>query len=197
MHKIVYKLPHDNYYAFVSRSGSSSIGLMVMNYNKHPMLPIYNNMYDFHSPLVSPHRLIDYIICHKMPKGTFVVVRNPIDRIKSLICRTGINIDRALAGLYWVYNIGTQPKNITRDELDRLSVDVLYHFRPISTIIENDSILIPFEKIHDLPKILNLDGVSLPCVNKNVLPVPDFTSEQLNNIYDVFYHDIDIWKSLQ
>ena len=188
MYKIVYELPNNNHYAFVSRSGSSSIGLMTMQYNKHPLLEIYNNAYDFTSSLISPHRLMKCIICEKMPPNTLVVVRNPIDRLKSLVCRTGISIEKALAGLYWIYGIGKKPAHTEREWLDRLSGDALYHFRPVSTIVEDDSICIPFEKIHEVPKKIDID-TKLPHVNKNILNLSDFSAEEMYNIQCAYRED--------
>lgn len=195
MYKIVYELPNNNHYAFVSRSGSSSIGLMTMQYNKHPLLEIYNNLYDFTSSLISPHRLMKCIICEKMPPHTIVVIRNPIDRLKSLVCRTGISIETALAGLYWIYGIGKKPKHTEREWLDRLSGDALYHFRPVSTIVEDDSICIPFEKIEEIPQKINI-STRLPHVNKNILDLPNFTEEHIESIRYVYREDFSIHEIL-
>lgn len=191
LYKIVYELPNNHHYAFVSRSGSSSIGLMAMNYNKHPLAETYNNSYDFTSNLISPHRLMKCIICEKMPPNTIVVVRNPIDRLKSLVCRTGISIEKALVGLYWIYGIGKKPKHTERDWLDRLSGDALYHFRPVSTIVEDDSICIPFEKIHEVPQKINIDA-KLPHVNKNILNLSDFSEEEMDNIKYAYSADFSL-----
>jgi hypothetical protein len=196
MYKIVYKLPNDNHYAFVSRSGSSSIALMAMNYCNHELSDMYNKFYDYNSHLISPHRLMEYIICEKMPPQTIVVVRNPIERLQSLVHRTGINIKTALAGLYWVYNIGQKPKHTERESLDRLSGDALYHFRPVSTIVENDSKTIPFELIGEIPNILGLNVV-LPHVNKNTNEKEQFSDEVLEDIYSAYGSDIKLWKSLK
>ena len=196
MFKIVYDLPNGKSFAFVSRSGSSSIGLMalrqfypdkLLEYNKDP-----NNIYTGIS-----HRLLGGRLVNDLPDNCAVMVRDPIERFRSLLNRTGYDFESALELVYWVYNIGDAPTRNNRS-IERSSLDAAYHFMPLSIIIGDNNInLFKFPYLMSIANYLGIDG-SIVCEHVNQILHPiSFSQAQLEKIHKAYAKDIEIWNSLK
>lgn len=191
MHKIVYTLPNGRSFAFVARSGSTSLGLMALRQFNRPEARIYD-LEPFPSGVVAPHRHWGGEIVDALPPATVVVVREPLSRFRSLVARTGIAPDAALAGLYWLCGIGSKPAQTKRDWIDRMSGDALYHFRPVCTIVAADSVLIPFPDIETAAVKL---GITVPAVRANAsLEVPVLSNEQESRVLEAYAGDSTLFN---
>lgn len=164
MYKIFHPLPNGKSFAFVSRSATSSFALMAMR-------SFYPDMYEEY--LKNPenknngtsHRMIPYHLCRNLPHGSAVMVRNPLERFASLIWRTGISPELALDRLYWFFGLGAEPQNIDRKSVEQVSGDALYHFLPISMIIDKNSKLFIFPNISDMARYC---GIQTPIEHINI-----------------------------
>ena len=105
MFKIVYDLPNDKSFAFVSRSGSSSMGLMALKQFYPEKIAEYESDPNNINTGLS-HRLLGGRLVSKLPDGCAVMLRNPIERFGSLLNRTGYDIESALELVFWMYNVG-------------------------------------------------------------------------------------------
>jgi len=191
MFKIVYELPNDKSFAFVSRSCSSSLGLMaikqfypekVTEYNANP-----SNLNTGHA-----HRLLGGKLVQNLPDGCAIMIRNPIERFASLLNRTGYSIESALELIYWVYNIGDAPENNNRS-IERSSLDAAYHFMPYSLMINQQSKLFKFPDINSIAKYLKIEN-NYEHINKSSNK-PNFNEIELIKIKKAYCEDIKIWNS--
>jgi hypothetical protein len=195
MFKIVYDLPNGKSFAFVSRSGSSSIGLMALRkfypdkleeYNRDP-----NNIYTGMS-----HRLLEDRLVRELPNNCALMVRDPLERFSSLLNRTGYDFESALELVYWVYNTGDPPTRNNR-LVERSLLDAAYHFMPLSIMIGNNHVnLFKFPDLRSMANYLGLDE-SIDCEHINKISKPiSFNEPQLEKIKKAYAKDINIYNNL-
>jgi len=193
MFKIVYDLPNGKSFAFVSRSGSSSIGLMVLRqfypdkseeYDRDP-----NNIHTGKS-----HRLLGGRLVNDLPDNCAVMVRDPIKRFNSLLNRTGYDFESALELVYWVYNIGDAPTRNNRT-IERSLLDATYHFMPLSIIIGDNNVnLFKFPDLRSIARYLGINE-NIACEHVNQISRPiSFSQTQLEKIQKAYAKDIEIWN---
>jgi hypothetical protein len=195
MFKIVYDLPNGKNFAFVSRSGSSSMGLMALKQFFPEKLAEYesdpNNINTGASHRILGGRLVD-----KLPNNCAVMVRNPVDRFASLLNRTGYDLESALELVYWMYSVGDPPAKNNR-LIERSSLDAAYHFMPLSLIINNSSSNISLFKFPDLRGMANYleikDNVACEHINK-IPQAISFNQSQLERIQKAYAKDIEIYR---
>jgi len=193
MFKIVYELPNGKSFAFVSRSGSSSIGLMVlkqfypekiMEYERDP-----NNVNTGTS-----HRLLGGTLVNTLPIGCAVMIRDPVERFKSLLNRTGYDCELALELVYWIYNCGATPSRNNR-LIERSSLNAAYHFMPYSLIINKNSNLFQFSDLRSMANYLGIDeSISCEHINKISQPIL-LNSDKLNKIQSAYSQDIELYNN--
>jgi len=194
MFKIVYDLPNDKSFAFVSRSGTSSIGLMALKQFYPEKLTEYNSDPNNINSGKS-HRLLGGRLVNNLPNNCAVMVRDPVERFGSLLNRTGYDFESALELVYWMYGVGdAQIKN--NRSIERSSLDAVYHFMPYSIIIE-DSANIRLFKFPDLRGMSNYLGIdeNINCEHVNKISKPiHFSKFQLEKIQKAYAKDIKIYE---
>jgi hypothetical protein len=190
--KIWYNLPNNKSFAFISRSGTSSLGLMSLK-------TFYPERLQFAPANVRcgiAHRLNDYEIGKELPNGCLVMVRNPIERFVSLLNRFSISIDKAICWLYWFYDFGDRPKNTDRADLEFSKLVEVYHLAPLSYFIQD------FNKVYpvifpDFQKAANYLGLNYNIEHINISEKKiNLTLEQESLIRKIYNKDIELWESL-
>jgi hypothetical protein len=195
MFKIVYDLPNDKNFAFVSRSGSSSMGLMALKrFYPEKLAEYYRDPSHIHTGM--SHRLLGGRLVSELPNNCAVMVRDPVERFRSLLNRTGYDLESALELLYWIYNVGDTPTRNNR-AIERSSLDAAYHFMPLSIIIgNNNASLFKFPDLRGMANYLGIDE-STDCEHVNKISKPIFFNEpQLEKIKKACAKDIEIYNNL-
>jgi hypothetical protein len=194
MFKIVYDLPNGKSFAFISRSASSSMGLMALKQFYPEKLAEYESDPNNINTGTS-HRLLGGRLVNTLPDGCAVMIRNPIERFGSLLNRTGYDWESALELVYWVYNTGEFPTRNNR-LIERSSLDAAYHFMPYSLMVNENSNLFQFPNLRSMANYLGIDE-NIPCEQVNEISQPiSFNSDQLNKIQKAYAKDIEIYEYL-
>jgi len=195
MFKIVYDLPNGKSFAFVSRSGSSSMGLMALKQFFPEKLAQYESDPNNINTGTS-HRMLGGRLVNSIPDGCAVMLRNPIERFGSLLNRTGYDFESAIELVYWIYNTGEMPIRNNR-LIERSSLDAAYHFIPYSFIVNENSNLFQFPNLRNMANYLGVDE-NIPCEQINRISKSiSFSSDQINKIQKAYAKDIQLWESLQ
>jgi hypothetical protein len=193
MFKIVYDLPNGKSFAFVSRSGSSSMGLMALKQFYPEKLVEYESDPNNINTGTS-HRLLGGRLVNTLPDGCAVMLRNPIERFGSLLTRTGYDWESALELVYWIYNTGESPTRNNR-LIERSSLDAAYHFMPYSLMVNENSNLFQFPNLRSMANYLGIDE-NIPCEQVNEISQPiSFNSDQLNRIQKAYALDIELYNN--
>jgi hypothetical protein len=194
MFKIVYDLPNGKNFAFVSRSGSSSMGLMALKQFFPEKLAEYENDPNNINTGAS-HRMLGGRLVDKLPNNCAVMVRNPVDRFASLLNRTRYDFESALELIYWMYSVGDPPAKNNR-LIERSSLDAAYHFMPVNLIINNSSniSLFKFPDLRGMANYLEIkDNVACEHINKIPQSI-SFDQPQLERIQKAYAKDIEIYR---
>jgi hypothetical protein len=196
MFKIVYDLPNGKNFAFVSRSGSSSMGLMALKQFFPEKLVEYESDPNNINTGTS-HRMLGGRLVDKLPNNCAVMVRNPVDRFASLLNRTRYDFESALELVYWMYSVGDPPSKNNR-LIERSSLDAAYHFMPLYLIIENntDVNLFKFPDLRGMANYLGIDE-NISCEHINKIPKPvSFNQSQLERIQKAYAKDIELYDNI-
>jgi hypothetical protein len=194
MFKIVYDLPNGKSFAFVSRSGSSSMGLMALKQFFPEKLAQYESDPNNINTGTS-HRMLGGRLVNSIPDGCAVMLRNPIERFGSLLNRTGYDFESAIELVYWIYNTGEMPIRNNR-LIEISSLDAAYHFIPYSFIVNENSNLFQFPNLRNMANYLGIDE-NIPCEQINQISKSiSFSSDQINKIQKAYAKDIQLWESL-
>jgi len=194
MFKIVYDLPNGKSFAFVSRSGSSSMGLMALKQFFPEKLAQYESDPNNINTGTS-HRMLGGRLVNSIPDGCAVMLRNPIERFGSLLNRTGYDFESAIELVYWIYNTGEMPIRNNR-LIEISSLDAVYHFIPYSFIVNENSNLFQFPNLRNMANYLGIDE-NIPCEQINRISKSiSFSSDQINKIQKAYAKDIQLWESL-
>ena len=194
MFKIVYDLPNGKSFAFVSRSGSSSLGLMALRHFYPEKLAEYENDPNNINTGTS-HRMLGGRLVNELPNDCAVMVRNPIERFGSLLNRTGYDLESALELVYWTHGVGDAPAKNNR-LIERSSLDAVYHFMPLNLIIGNNTNinLFKFPDLRGIANYLEIDE-NINCEHVNEISQQIFFSEpQLEKIQKAYAKDIEIFN---
>lgn len=187
--KIWYTLPNGKTFNFTSRSCTSSIGLMALKQFHPDRIPDH--------PLIdgAAHRLNDYAIGESLPAGCAVMVRNPVDRFRSLLGRMGVTAEQALCWLYWFHGLGDQPAATDRVDLEYTAGTTWHHFTPVSQFVNADSKLFKYPDVAGMAAYL---GITVPEEHINTADTkPELTAEQEAKVRAIYAADIALWESLQ
>jgi hypothetical protein len=193
MFKIVYDLPNGKNFAFVSRSGSSSMGLMALKQFFPEKLVEYESDPNNINTGTS-HRMLGGRLVDKLPSNCAVMVRNPVDRFASLLNRTRYDFESALELVYWMYSVGDPPAKNNR-LIERSSLDAAYHFMPLNLIINNSSniSLFKFPDLRGMAHYLEIKD-NIACEHINKIPQAiSFNQSQLERIQKAYNKDIEIY----
>jgi len=188
--KIWYNLPNGKSFNFTSRSGTSSIGLMALK-QFHPDRVPDNPIVDGQG-----HRLNDYAVGPVLPPGCAIMVRDPVDRFRSLLGRLGVTADRAFCWLHYFHDRGPQPQATDRHDLEYVCGTTWHHFTPVSVFAQADSQLFRFPDIAGMANYLGVTG-SEERINACPVEKPTLTAEQEARVRELYADDIALWHSLQ
>ena len=194
MFKIVYDLPNGKSFAFASRSGSSSIGLMALKqFYPEKLLEYESDPSNVNTG--ASHRLLGGRLVNTLPDGCAVMIRNPIERFESLLNRTGYDFESALELVYWMYNLGATPSRNNRS-IEKSSLDAAYHFMPYFLIVNENSNLFQFPNLRNMANYLGIDE-NIPCEHINEISQEvSFSPEQLDKIRIAYAQDIDLYNNI-
>jgi hypothetical protein len=187
-YKIYYQLPNGRSYAFVARSGTSTLGLMCLR-QFHPD----RMTQDFVDG--KAHRALDSVVSGRLPAGCGVMVRHPLERFQSLLWRVPLPVEQALSLAHWHYGAGPQPANTDRHWLEYTYGVTAYHYAPVSFFAQPDSQLFRFPDLRGMADYLGCK-VPLAHINKTEHPVT-LTPEQSQQVLEVYADDLRLWESLQ
>jgi hypothetical protein len=191
--KIWYNLPNKKSFAFIGRSGTSSLGLMSLKTFYPDRLKFAPE--NIHCGMA--HRLNDHEMGKKLPDGCLVMVRNPIERFISLLNRFNVSVDRAINLMYWFYDLGNKPKKTDRSEIEHYASIEIYHFAPLVYFLKNAKLvnLIPFPDFQKAAEYLDLN-YNHEHINISEKKI-ELTSEQKNIIKIIYNEDFKIWKNIK
>jgi hypothetical protein len=158
--KTFYRLPNGESFAFVARAGSTTIMCGV-----HKAYEQWFGYYECDSVL---------------PANCVVVVREPIDRFRSLLSAVYTTADEAISRI----------KASSRFPCGR---GYLQHFRPVSSILQDDSQIFRFFS-SDVWNALKIPEYKQ---TENKSPYrPELTQDQENVIKKIYAEDIALWEAL-
>jgi hypothetical protein len=188
--KIWYNLPNGKSFNFTSRSGTSSIGLMALKQFHPDRIPDH--------PIIDgqAHRLNDYTLGTNLPPGCAIMVRDPVERFRSLLGKMNVTVEQAFCWLYWFHNLGNEPSFTDRMLLEYSVGTTWHHFTPVSMFVQPDSKLFKFPNITGMATYL---GIEQPVEQINACPVdkPLLTPDQEDMVRSIYISDIALWESLQ
>lgn len=187
--KIYYTLPNNKSFCFVSRSCTSSIGLMCLKQFYPERLT--GNINDGQG-----HRLLEYKLDDTLPPGCAIMIRNPIERFKSLLGRMNKTPEQVFSWLYWFYGIGDKPKITNRHDIEYTYGTTAYHFIPVSKFIQPDSNLFTFPNILGMTNYLGI-YTDIEKINVSLTLKTEMNEKEIECFNKIYSDDIKLWESLQ
>jgi hypothetical protein len=184
MYALKYNLPNGTSFAFAPRSGTSSLGAAAVQ-------QFFPDLWCGQTDGMA-HRALPFAIDEQWQE-CMVVVRDPVERFKSLCARTGTPAKESLVKIYWGLGLGRK-QSACRSCVEQTSVDWLYHYYPISPRIGSGCKMFPFERLADAAATLGL--ASLPHINA-MQDKPTLTDEEAAAVREIYADDIALWESLQ
>lgn len=183
MPKLYYRLPNGNSFAHVSRSGTSTLAA-------HVLKKFYPEKYELwmREDNHSPQWYLDEFWANRLPINCLVMVRNPVDRLKSLIARNQYKESTIKFALEYAERYAITSRYNTRN----LSIVTMHHLMPVDYIAENDSHFVKFPRIKQACEYLDLTYDSSICVNKQKNVVRDLPDYLKNKLKD----SLGIWEAL-
>ena len=183
MPKLYYNLPNGKSFAHVSRSCTSTLAAHALKDffpHLHDQWKTENNH--------SPQWYLPEMWANRLPKDCLVMVRNPIERLESLIARNKYPAEV----VQFCLEVACRSAVTNREMSKHLSILRMYHIMPIDFIAENDSHFIKFPNVEEACNYLGLNYD--PSIKKNtqrgeVIPLP---IEHKRNLQDA----MGIWEAL-
>lgn len=148
MLKLFYTLPNGKSFAHVSRSGTSTIAA-------HALKQFYPDKYAefLNTSGPSPQSYLPESWASRLPPDCVCMVREPEDRLKSMIARNDYSADVVTAVLAM-----TQREAIIRRELSKqLGILLIVHLTPLANLADNDSKFILWPNIEEACNELGLE----------------------------------------
>jgi len=191
--KVWYNLPNNKSFAFISRSGTSSLGLMSLK-TFHPER-LKSAPENVHCGIA--HRLNDYEMGKVLPDGCLLMVRNPIERFVSLLDRFNVSFDRAISLMYWFYDLGNKPQKTNRSEIEHYASIEIYHFAPLIYFLKDTKSvnLIPFPDFQKAAYYLDLN-YNLEYINISEKKIK-LSLDQINQLKAIYVKDFQIWNNIK
>lgn len=158
--KTYYRLPTGRSLAFVARTGTTAILCAVSE-----AFPDYKE---------------DWCCESVLPPDCLVVIREPVQRFRSLLWAMNTTASEAIA-------------HLTNSPHYRCGRGYLSHFRPVSTLVQPDSRLFIFGDIAVWP------ALGLAPYTEVVGATPEFpvlSQEQENAVRQIYADDIALWEAL-
>lgn len=194
MLKISYLLPNGKSFAHVSRSGTSTIAA-------HALRQFYPEQYaEFLSDQKegnagSPQSYLPESWSNRLPSDCVCMVREPEDRLKSMIARNPHYTEDDVTS---VLNISNRVGTLNRNQSKQMGILKFLHLAPICNIAENDSKLILWPNIEEACKELGLEYD--PAFKFNALKSEAVVRYEGINLFDDWKQKLTdstlLWKAL-
>ena len=184
MLKLYYNLPNGKSFAHVSRSCTSTLAA-------HALANFYPDKYsEWKEGGGSPQKYMSEIWANRLAPHCLVMVRDPIERLTSLISRNGYHYDIVEA----VLSACHRRAEINRDISRELTILTFHHIAPLSWIADNDSQFCLFPNIQQACEILDMPYD--PEIKENVLKNPRIDDLPVDRFYNYLQDSIGIYKAL-
>lgn len=186
MLKMYYNLPNGKSFAHVSRSCTSTLCAHALKNFWPEKYTEFINQTEYKHP---PQRFMQETWANRLSPHCLVMVRNPNDRLNSLISRNNYSEEIVNAVLSACHRYSIMDRNLAQ------SIDLVkfHHIAPISWIADNDSAFCLFPDVEKACKILEMDYYKE--IHENVLK-----NERKNHIkqewVDYLNDSIGIWEAL-
>ena len=131
------------------------------------------------------------IWANRLAPHCLVMVRDPIERLTSLISRNGYHYDIVEAVLSACHRRAEIPRDISRE----LTILTFHHIAPLSWIADNDSQFCLFPDVQKACEILEMEYY--PEIQQNILKNPRVDDLPINRFYDYLQDSIGIYKALK
>lgn len=184
MLKLYYRLPNGKSFAHVSRSGTTTLAGHALK----KFFPDKHAQWEEESSH-APQYYLEESWSNRLPPKCLVMVRNPVERLQSLIARNQYDPELTRFALETCQRIGSISRSISRS----LSIVTFHHLAPIDHISDNDSHFIKFPKLEEACEYLGLDFDPSIHLNKQRNTVEELPAEFVRKIQDA----IGIWKALK
>lgn len=162
------------------------------SYNLKQILYKYDSRYSVESQPNSKISKINHIDINNHKNG-FVILRNPIERFKSLIAHYFISGSRVDAGTAWIdkFSVGKFNENnivnLVLDNWENISnIREPHHFNSQSSFIPNNFFELESYKVYNLNEVNKIFGLSLG-VNSSgssKITLDSYCVEKLKNLYE-------------
>lgn len=162
MLKMYYNLPNDKSFAHVSRSCTSTLAAHAL---KNFWPEKYERFISQKDEGNSPQRFMSETWSNRLPPHCLVMVRNPIDRLNSLISRNLYSEHIVEAVLS-----ACDRKMVTTREVSK-TIDIVkfHHISPVSWIADNDSAFCLFPDVKKACELLEMQYY--PEIHENSLQI--------------------------
>lgn len=189
MLKLFYTLPNGKSFAHVSRSGTSTIAAHVL---KQFYPEKYAEFLASKSP--SPQSFLDENWTNILPPDCICMVREPEDRLKSMVARNDYPEEIVTAILGMTTRMGITSRQLSKD----ISILRVVHLAPLCAIAENDSKFILWPNIKEACDELGLEYD--PEIKYNELKSEALVRYEGINLFDSWKDRLRdstiLWKSL-
>jgi hypothetical protein len=184
MLKIYFPLPNGKSFAFVARCGTTSL-------SESCLRTFYPNIYNQFLTINDREnggyawRMLPKQEKELLPPNCVVVVREPIARFASLCSRSNTKPEFAIKQLSSIF----VDKHIPTPSVSHGWIN---HFRPISTIIQQDSII---KRLDQLEEVGILLGCDIPR-KINTIVASKLSDDIIPLVSKIYEEDIALWKTL-
>ena len=184
MLKMFYHLPNGKSFAHVSRSCTSTLCA-------HALKHFYPEKYDeFRSQDGQPpQRWLDESWANRLPPHCLVMVRNPVDRLDSVITRNGYSAGQVAAVLEACHRFAVMPREMSRS----ISLIEFHHIAPLAWIADNDSQFCVFPNVEEACEMLDMPYDDT--IHENKLP-RERESATKREWMPLLQDSVGIWEAL-
>lgn len=187
MLKMYYRLPNGKSFAHVSRSCTSTLCAHAL---KNFWPDKYNEFMNQIGYKHSPQRWMEETWANRLAPHCLVMVRNPIDRLNSLISRNNYTEEVVDSVLLSTHRYAI----IKRETAKQIDIVKFHHIAPVCWIADNDSQLCLFPNVKQACEILDMEYD--PTIYENKLDEKKNTN--FKNIWiDCLKDSIGLWEALE
>lgn len=187
MLKMYYKLPNGKSFAHVSRSCTSTLCAHALKNFWPEKYEEFKNQEGYKH---SPQRFMEETWANRLAPHCLVMVRNPIDRLNSLISRNNYSEEVTEAVLLSTHRYAM----IKREIAKQIDIVKFHHIAPVCWIADNDSQFCLFPDVKKACEILEMKYD--PEIYENKLSSKN--NYELNTVWlDCLKDSIGLWEALK
>ena len=189
MVKLFYELPNGKCFAHVSRSGTTTISHQVLKQFYPEVYKEYKTQIGLSKPAV-PQGYLTERWGEELPKGCLVMVRNPIERLQSMIAKTQWSEEVIDFGL----GTSTGATSAERELSKQYTILKHHHISPLHCIANDNCHFVKFPEIEKACEYLEVPYEESLHLNKQRGEVEPLKAEQEKFLEESM--SMEIWKSL-